>query len=58
MRKTKRQIKQLREQIKKLREEEDLTFQEIADILGLKNHQIVQYHYKLSTGKNLQIKSK
>lgn len=52
MRRTNKQIKQLRQQIKDLRDNvgEELTFQEIADILGLKSHQIVQYHYnKLST---------
>lgn len=45
MRKTKQQIKILRENINKLIQEGH-TFQEIADILGLKSHQLVQYHVK------------
>jgi len=47
MRKTRKQIKQLRQAIKELRESEDNpTFQEIADTLGLKSHQLARYHYE------------
>ncbi len=49
MRKTKKQIKQLRKEIRELRDKEDLTFQDIADITGLASHQLARYHYDLST---------
>ena len=50
MRRTRKQTKQLRKEIKELRDKE-LTFQEIADTLGLASHQLARYHYELSTAK-------
>lgn len=45
MRRTKRQTRELREKIAKLKEQ-DFTFEEIAEMLNLKSHQIASYHYR------------
>jgi len=61
MRKTKKQVRQLREEINKL-VQAGYSFNEIAKMLKLKSHQIVSYHFRqfrdLSTPLDLQTKSK
>jgi len=61
MRRTKKQIRQLREEINRLAQV-GYSFNEIAKLLKLKSHQLANYHFlqyrKLSTSEGLQTISK